>query len=292
MVLGFLLLWRLGRGAAIAADLIVVLLPAVVLGVGLLSAATGVESTSTPAISRRSPSDAGPSASGCSLPPWSAPGAARGAGGRRDRRWLVTVRRVHAVVVVLGVARVVGDAAVVQPDAREPARRGGHRTVPAVRAGRGHDVRPGRLAVDAADRPATPRAGTPQRWATLADLARLTPPGQLGEAIARPDRPATAWVHLLLGIELAAAAGVGERDEHRASRAVLAPTRRWRPAARRERSIRSGRLLGRFLPTSPRRLARHAHGADQVPNATPGGQHHDSARHRRRGVLPRADARW
>ena len=44
-VVAFALLWGLGRGAGIADDLIVVLLPVVVFGIGLLSASTGVESS-------------------------------------------------------------------------------------------------------------------------------------------------------------------------------------------------------------------------------------------------------
>ena len=44
-VVGLLLLWGIGRGADIADDLIVVLLPVIVFGVGLLSASAGVESS-------------------------------------------------------------------------------------------------------------------------------------------------------------------------------------------------------------------------------------------------------
>jgi hypothetical protein len=38
------------------------------------------------------------------------------------------------------------------------------------------------------------------RWETLADLARWTPPGQLGQALGALDRPAAALGHLLLGL--------------------------------------------------------------------------------------------
>lgn len=38
------------------------------------------------------------------------------------------------------------------------------------------------------------------RWNTLADIGRWTPPGQLGVAAARLDRPGTALVHLGLGL--------------------------------------------------------------------------------------------
>ena len=40
----------------------------------------------------------------------------------------------------------------------------------------------------------------PDRWQTLADVASWTPPGQLGQVLANLDRPATALAHLLLGL--------------------------------------------------------------------------------------------
>lgn len=39
-----------------------------------------------------------------------------------------------------------------------------------------------------------------ERWSSLSDVAAWTPPGQLGLALAAVDRPGTAAVHLLLGV--------------------------------------------------------------------------------------------
>lgn len=88
---------------------------------------------------------------------------------------------------------------------------------------------------------------TEQRWSTLSALAEWTPPGQLGAAIATADEPAQAALHLLAGVSwlpilLASSVWSTERL------AMSAPRPGGPPAS--SRLGRSRGLLRRLLPAT------------------------------------------
>ena len=119
-----------------------------------------------------------------------------------------------------------------------------------------------------------------QRWATLGGLGALDPSRAAGPGHRHGGSdPGTAALHLLAGLSWLPAAGVGERGQHRAAGAELAASRRsWQRTRSRERS-----RAPRAAPRPPAAgLAvgsdRGTHRAHQVPHPTPGGQHGDGAR--------------
>jgi hypothetical protein len=246
-VLAGAVLAALGRGAAVADDLLVVLLPLTVVGVGLLSAAAGVEASldarhlANEPITRRA-LGAGLLAAAAVGPPSLLAGFA-GAG--IVAGWSGGTPRTLAVLgAVLGwwatlllfsrtLANVLG--AVATGRFRQLAQAGATAAALAVWLG-------SQLAVRDAE------GWTPQRWERLADLAATTPPGQLGRAVAATDA-ADAALHLLLGVSwlpllLAAVVWSTGRLAAAAPRPGGGPTRRARGGVPQP-------LLRRVLPDSP-----------------------------------------
>jgi len=249
-VLGFFLLWGLGRNTAIATDLIIVLLPVVVFGVGLLSAATGVESSLDPrhlapepigrwtlGIGMLAAAAVGPPALLAALigagivAGWSGAGAGAAA--------IVVLGVVGWWVTLLLFSRTLANLLGAFATGRLQQIAQAAATLSALL---------GWVLVQLLGRDA--EGWNSERWATLAAVARWTPPGQLGEAIARPVG-SFAWLHLLAGLSwlpLLVWASVVSTQRL----AMSSPRPGGRSTARtRERSRRSGRFLGWVLPTSP-----------------------------------------
>lgn len=199
-LLGMGLLALVGGTADIAADLIVVLLPAVVVGIGLLSGATGVESTidarhlATEPLTRSALGTALLAAASVGPPAllaglsgvgvvlgWSAGGAVG--------TTLVVLAVVAWWCTLLLVSRTLANVlgAVATGRFRQFAQAGA--TVAALAAWVVTQV----VARDTSGWDA-------ERWSGLADIARWTPPGQLGLAIAGADQPVAASLHLLVGV--------------------------------------------------------------------------------------------
>ncbi len=247
----FALLWGLGRGAEISDDLITVLLPLVVFGIGLLSAATGVESTIDARHLATEPLDRwtlglGLLAAAAIGPPallsiLAGAGIVAGWAGVGVLSWLVVLVAVVAWWATLLLfsrtfANLLGAFATgrLQQIAQAAA------TASALLAWVLVQI----LARDTS-------GWDPQRWSTLAGWARWTPPGQLGAAIAAAGDPATAGLHLLAGVSwLPLLVWASVLSTQRL--ALSAPRPGGRSTARsRERSRRSGSVLGRVLPNTP-----------------------------------------
>ena len=189
-----------GRGFDQADDLIVVLLPLTVLGLGLLSAATGVEATIDPRHLATEPltrtelglgllasAVVGPAAVLAAL---SGAGVLLGWGEGGALGWSLTALAVLAWWATLllfsrTTANLLG--AVASSRFRQFAQFAASGS--ALLAW---------VVVQLLSRDAT--RWDPGRWRSLADVARWSPPGQIGEAFGALDRPAAALGHLLLGI--------------------------------------------------------------------------------------------
>lgn len=197
---GLLILAGLGRNLGIADDLLVVLLPAAVFGVGLLSAATGVESTVDPRAFAGEPIGQwhlglGMLATAVIGPP--AVLAALVGFGVLGGWW--TRGLGPGLVVVLAVigwwlslllfSRMLANllGAVATTKFRQLAHAG------ATLASLGALLVTQLLA-------ANPESWNAHRWESMADVARWTPPGQLGLAITGAGEPTDAVVHLLAGL--------------------------------------------------------------------------------------------
>lgn len=250
-VFSFVLLSALGRGASVADDLLTVLLAVAVFGLGLLSAATGVESSLDPRHLASEPLGPwtlglGMLAAGAVGPPavlavltgagvlvgWS-PGSPAGlvvAGAAVVVWWATLLLFGRTFANLLGVVA----SGRLQQLAQVTA------TLSALLAWVLVQV----LARD-------PDQLDSQRWATMAGWARWTPPGQLGAAIASADRPGTAAVHLLWGLSwLPLLVWVSVATTQRL--ALSAPRPGGGGTARRpSRDRRAGGVLARMLPSSP-----------------------------------------
>lgn len=247
---GLLLLWGIGRDASIGDDLIVVLLPVVVFGVGLLSAATGVESSIdarhlasepigrwTLGLGMLAAAAVGPPAV---LSVLSGAGIVMGwsRGGVSVLMVLVAVAAWWCTLLLFSrtFANLLGALATgrLQQIAQAAA------TLSALL---------GWVLVQVLARDTT--GWDSQRWATLADWARWTPPGQLGLAIATASDPGTSALHLLAGLSwlpLLVWASVVSTERL----ALSSPRPGGRSSTRsRERSRSPRRLLARVLPASP-----------------------------------------
>ena len=250
-VVAFALLWGLGRGAGIADDLIVVLLPVVVFGIGLLSASTGVESSIdarhlasepigrwTLGVGMLAAAAVGPPtvlsmlAGAGIVAGWSGGGAvALVVVGLAVLAWWLTLLLFSRTFANLLGALATGR---LQQIAQVAA------TASALLAW---------VLVQVLARDTT--GWDAERWKTLADWARWTPPGQLGLAIADATDPAAALLHLLAGISwLPLLVWASVVTTHRL--ALSAPRPGGRSTSRsRDRSRSPGRALARILPTSP-----------------------------------------
>jgi hypothetical protein len=197
---GLLILMGIGRNLEIADDLLVVLLPAAVFGVGLLSAATGVESTVDPRAFAGEPIGQwhlglGMLATAVIGPP--AVLAALMGFGVLGGWWITGVGPgVVVMAAVLGwwmslllfsrtLANLLG--AVATTKFRQLAHAG------ATLASLGALLVTQLLA-------ANPESWNAQRWESMADVARWTPPGQLGLAITGAGDPVDAAGHLVAGL--------------------------------------------------------------------------------------------
>ncbi|MCO5322223.1 MAG: hypothetical protein M9922_12590 [Microthrixaceae bacterium] len=198
---GFLLilLGAIGRNAPIADDLLIVFLPVAVVGVGLLSAATGVESTIDPRILATEPLSAwqlgigmlttaiiGPPAL---LAVLTGIGVLLGWGQGGTTHLVVTVVALFGWwASLLLLSRTLANAlgAVATTRFRQFAHAG------ATLASLGALFVTQLLA-------ANPDAWNEQRWENLAEIARWTPPGQLGVAITGDAPLGTSLWHLALG---------------------------------------------------------------------------------------------
>lgn len=195
-----LILMGLGRNVGIADDLLVVFLPAAVFGVGLLSAATGVESTVDPRAFAGEPIGRrhlglGMLATAVIGPP--ALLAALVGFGVLGGWWTSGLGSgVVVMVAVIGwwlslllfsrtLANLLG--AVATTRFRQVAHAG------ATLASLGALLVTQLLA-------ANPESWNAERWESMADVARWTPPGQLGLAITGAADPADAAGHLLVGL--------------------------------------------------------------------------------------------
>lgn len=249
-VFSFVLLSALGRGASVADDLLAVLLAVAVFGLGLLSAATGVESSLDPRHLASEPLGPwtlglGMLAAGAVGPPavlavltgagvlvgWS-PGSASGlvvAGAAVVVWWATLLLFGRTFANLLGVVATGRLQQLAQVAA----------TLSALLAWVLVQV----LARD-------PDQLGSQRWATMAGWARWTPPGQLGAAIATADRPGTAAVHLLWGLSwLPLLVWASVLSTQRL--ALSAPRPGGGTARRPGKDRRGGGVLVRVLPASP-----------------------------------------
>ncbi len=192
------LLASFGRGAAVADDLLVVLLPAVVLGAGILAAATGVEATLDPRHLVTEP--VGRLGLGLGMLAAAAIGPpsllALGAGLGIVVGWSDSVERVLVAAVA-----VVAWWATLLVFSRALAN-----TLGALASGRFRHVAQlsatlAALAIWALSQIVArdPAGWDDRRWGGLARLAAWTPPGQLGRAVTVTDTPATSLGHLALG---------------------------------------------------------------------------------------------
>lgn len=198
--LGLLMLTALGRNVGIADDLLVVFLPASVFGVGMLSAATGVESAVDPRAFAGEPIGRahlglGMLATAVIGPPaalavlvgfgvvggWWTPGVGPGAvivlavAGW----WLSLLLSSRTLANLIG--------AVATTKFRQLAHAGA--TLASLAA----------LLVTQV-MAANPDSWNARRWESMADVARWTPPGQLGLAVTRAADPVAASGHLLAGL--------------------------------------------------------------------------------------------
>lgn len=249
-VMAAVILAGLGRGWEDAGRFVVVLLPVTVLGLGVLSAAAGVEATIDPRHLASEPLTSwelgvGMLAAATVGPPallglLTGVGIAAGWGGGGAVGWVVTVAVVLAWWATLllfsrTTANLLG--AVASGRLRQAAQ-----VVASLSA---------LLVWFAAQLLVRHTDGwDSQRWEQLARIGRWTPPGQLGCALGALDRPAVALGHLLLGVAwlpLLAWASIAstERLARSAPRPGAVPTR----AATRPTGLRTGVL--RWLPRGP-----------------------------------------
>lgn len=198
--LGLLILTLLGRNVGIADDLLVVFLPAAVFGVGLLSAATGVESAVDPrafagepigrlhlGLGMLSTAVIGPPAVLAALVGfgviggWWSPGVGPGA--------VVVIAVVGWWMSLLLASRTLANliGAVATTRFRQLAHAG------ATFAALGALLVTQLLA-------ANPESWNARRWESMAGVARWTPPGQLGLAVTGAADPVEATGHLLAGL--------------------------------------------------------------------------------------------
>lgn len=187
-----------GVEGGVASALVVVLLPASVIGIAVLSAATGVESSldprhlATEPIGRWGFGLGVLAAAAVGPPALIALGAGAGLviGWGRDATSLVMV--LLAVVAwwltLLVASRSLASALGVVATGRFRQMAQSMATLAAVGAWLAVQVVAG-----------DPARWSVERWQRLADLAMWTPPGQLGRAIAVADQPGQALVHLGLG---------------------------------------------------------------------------------------------
>lgn len=249
--IGLLLLHGLGRTASIADELLVVFMPLVVAGVGLLSASTGVESSVDPRNLATEPISTWSLGLGMLLAATIGPPALlavlTGAG-------IVTGwASGGAVGLVVVVAAVLGWWVTLVLASRTVANLLG--TLANTRLAQVAQVAASLSAVLAwllvqvlagdAD------GWDPQRWDRLAGIAAWTPPGQLARAIGAAASPGDALVHLLAGwswLPLLVWASVWSTGRL----ALSSPRPGGRgTAAERRRAVRGERLLGRLVPDSP-----------------------------------------
>ncbi|MDQ2679175.1 MAG: hypothetical protein M3Y51_10570 [Actinomycetota bacterium] len=197
--LGLAVLAAIGRGVAAADEVVVLLLPVSVIGVGLLSSATGVESTidarhlASEPIGRWS-LGVGLLAAAAVGPPavlaglvgigivvgWTAGGVL----GLLVVALAVVAWWITLVVVSRTATNLLGVLASTR--FRQVAQAAA--TLSALITWLGVQL----IARDT--------SGWGERWDPLVRLAAWTPPGQLGRAVAEADRPASAVLHLLLGV--------------------------------------------------------------------------------------------
>jgi len=250
-IFAFALLSAVGRGAAIADDLIPVLCAGVVLGLGLLSASTGVESSLDPRHLASEPLSRwtlglGMLAAAVVGPPavlagltgigivvgWSpaSPGGIAVVAAAVVAWWVTLLLFGRTFANLLGVAA----SGRLQQLAQVTA------TLSALLA-----WAVVQLLV------ANPSTLDDERWATLSGWAQWTPPGQLGQAIAVADRPGAALVHLALGLSwLPVLLWVSVLSTERLALSAPRPGGgRSGRAARREGA--DAGLLGRLLPATP-----------------------------------------
>jgi ABC-2 type transport system permease protein len=249
-VLGLFVLWGLGRSADIADDLIVVLLPVVVFGIGLLSASTGVESSIDARHLASEPIGRwtlglGMLAAAAVGPP-AVLSVLTGTG-------IVMGWTQGSVSVVVVLAAVVAWWVTLLLFSRTFANLLG-----ALATGRLQQVAQAAATLSAllawvlVQVLARDTTGwDAQRWSTMADWARWTPPGQLGLAIATAGEPGAAVVHLVLGLSwlpLLVWSSVVTTERL----ALSSPRPGGRSSARgRERSRSPRGRLARVLPASP-----------------------------------------
>lgn len=244
------ILVSLGRSWVSAPDFVVVLLPTAVLGLGVLSAAAGVEATIDPRHLATEPLTrwelgVGMLASAVVGPPallalLAGVGIAGGWGGGGSGGWAITIAAVLVwwmtlVLFSRTTANVLGTVA-----------SGRFRQVAQVLASLS-----ALLVWFAAQLVARNTAGwDADRWRNLAGIARWTPPGQVGAALTALDRPAAALGHLALGaawlpLLVWASVVTTERLALSSPRPGAGPTRK----ATRPASLRTGPL--RWLPSGP-----------------------------------------
>ncbi len=198
-VFALLFLWGVGREADIADELIIVMLPLVVFGIGLVSAATGVESSVDPRHLASEPVSRWTLGLGMLAAAAVGPPAVLSvlAGAGIVAGWADGPATVVVVLVAVAAwwatlllfsrtfANLLGALATgrLQQVAQVAA------TLSALLAW---------VLVQVLARDTT--SWDDQRWQSLATWASWTPPGQLGRAITEADEPLTAALHLLLGI--------------------------------------------------------------------------------------------
>ncbi len=195
-------LWGLGVSDrdGIGSDVVVVLLPAAVFGIGLVSAATGVESSLDPRNLATEPLGRWQLGVGvlvaAAIGPPSLLAVLTGTGVIAG--W--SVGGLSAVVIV--VASVIAWWVTLLLFSRTFAN-----VLGAMATGRLQQVAQVAAALSALAAwvvvqvvARDTEAWTQQRWDTLSGFARWTPPGQLGMAIAGAGNPSSALLHLLLGV--------------------------------------------------------------------------------------------
>lgn len=249
-VFALLFLWGVGREAGVADELIVVLLPLVVFGIGLVSAATGVESSVDPRHLASEPIGRWTLGLGmlaaASIGPPALLSVLAGAG-------IVAGWSRGPVSVVVVVVAVVAWWATLLLFSRTFANLLG-----ALATGRLQQVAQAAATLSALlawvlvqvlARDTT--SWDDQRWASLARWASWTPPGQLGRAITSVDEPLVATLHLLVGVSwLPLLLWASVWSTHRL--ALSSPRPGGRATARSRRRSRTPRgVLARLVPDTP-----------------------------------------
>jgi ABC-2 type transport system permease protein len=249
-LLGAAVLTSIGRAAPSANEILVVLLPVSVLGLGVLAAATGVEASLDPRHLAGEP-----------LTPWErgvgllaaavvGPGAllavlagfglAAGWGTGGPTGWAVTTAAILAWwVTLLLFSRMTANllGAVASGRLRVVAQMLASSSAVLVWFGAQFVAR-------------RTRGWDAERWRTVADVAQWTPPGQLGRAVAAIDRPGAALAHLILGVLWLPLLGwVSVRSTLRLTYASPRPGGGGRRSLGGGAGLRSG--LRRFVPRGP-----------------------------------------